>query len=144
MTGPAADLLLEDLDTAGRLEGVALQLGVLSVGGHAGEADEVVRHPASVSETVAEQRRDTADFETGSGRIGDRPGLWSAPLAGGVLWVVCGGQLADADDQGAGGGFDDVVGDGVELVDLQDALDLGEEAFQEPEVPASDAGDGGD
>ena len=70
--------------------------------------------------------------------------MWLTALGGGVLSVLCGGQLADSDDQGAGGGFDDVVGDGVELVDLQDAVDLGEEAFQEPEVPASDAGDGGD
>ena len=50
----------------------------------------------------------------------------------------------DADDQGAMCGFDDVVGDGVEFVDLQDALDLGEEAFKESEVPSGEAGDGGD
>lgn len=49
-----------------------------------------------------------------------------------------------ADDEGAGGGFDDVVGDGVELVDLQDALDLREEPLQQSEVPAGDAGDGSD
>lgn len=39
------------------------------------------------------------------------------------------------------GGLDDVVGDGVQLVDLQDAFDLWEEAFEEAEVPAGDAGD---
>ena len=49
-----------------------------------------------------------------------------------------------ADDEGAGGGFDDVVGDGVEFVDLQDPLDLGEEAFEEPEVAAGDPCDGCD
>lgn len=70
--------------------------------------------------------------------------LWRVPISGGVLSVVCGGQSADADDKGAGGGFDDVVGDGVEFVDLQDALDLGEESFQESEVTSGDPGDGGD
>ena len=44
----------------------------------------------------------------------------------------------DTDDQGALCGFDDVVGDGVEFLDLQDPLDLGEEAFEEPEVAAGD------
>src|SRR5690606_17851428 len=39
---------------------------------------------------------------------------------------------------------DDVVGDDVELVDLQHALDLGEEAFEQSEVTAGDPGDGGD
>src|SRR5690625_7115110 len=53
-------------------------------------------------------------------------------------------RSTDADDESAGGGFDDVVGDGVEFVDLQDALDLGEESFQEPEVTSGDPGDGGD
>ena len=42
--------------------------------------------------------------------------------------------MALAGDERAGGCFDDVVGDGVELVDLQDASDLGEEAFEEAEV----------
>ena len=50
----------------------------------------------------------------------------------------------DTDDQGALCGFDDVVGDGVEFVDLQDPLDLGEEAFEEPEVAAGDPCDGCD
>jgi hypothetical protein len=49
-----------------------------------------------------------------------------------------------ADDEDARGGFDDVVGDGVELVDFQDPVDLGEESFEESEVPARDAFDGGD
>ncbi|MGK4422069.1 hypothetical protein ACSLVQ_27860, partial [Klebsiella pneumoniae] len=35
--------------------------------------------------------------------------------------------LGGADDEGAAGGFDDVVGDDVELVDLQDTLNLWEE-----------------
>ena len=59
--------------------------------------------------------------------------------------MICGGpRSTDADDESAGGGFDDVVGDGVEFVDLQDALDLGEESFQKPEVTSGDPGDGGD
>ena len=52
--------------------------------------------------------------------------------------------MALAGDEGAGGCFDDVVGDGVELVDLQDASDLGEEAFEEAEVASGDAFDRGD
>ena len=47
-------------------------------------------------------------------------------------------------DESAGGCFDDVVGDGVELVDLQDASDLGEEALEEAEVASGDAFDRGD
>ena len=54
------------------------------------------------------------------------------------------GYVALAGDEGAGGCFDDVVGDGVELVDLQDASDLGEEAFEDAEVTAGDAFDRGD
>lgn len=52
--------------------------------------------------------------------------------------------LGDADDEGALGGFDDVVGDGVELVDFEDAFDLGEQSFEESEVPAGDSGDRSD
>ena len=52
--------------------------------------------------------------------------------------------MALAGDQGAGGSFDDVVGDGVQLVDLEDAVDLREEPFEEAEVAAGDAFDGGD
>lgn len=50
----------------------------------------------------------------------------------------------DTDDQGALCGFDDVVGDGVEFVDFQDALDLGKEALEQPEVAAGEADDSGD
>ncbi len=49
-----------------------------------------------------------------------------------------------SDDEDAGGGFDDVVGDGLEFVDLEHSCDLGEEAFEEAEVAASDAFDRGD
>jgi hypothetical protein len=49
-----------------------------------------------------------------------------------------------SDDEDAGGGFDDVVGDGFELVDLEYSADLGEEAFEESEVASGDAFDGGD
>lgn len=48
-----------------------------------------------------------------------------------------------ANDEGAGGRFDDVVGDGFELVDLQYTGDLGEESFEEPEVAAGDPFDCG-
>src|SRR5690625_5494627 len=54
------------------------------------------------------------------------------------------GWVALAGDERAGGCVDDVVGDGVELVDLQDASDLGEEAFEEAEVASGDAFDRGD
>ncbi len=50
----------------------------------------------------------------------------------------------DADDEGFAGGLDDFLGDGVALVDVQDALDLGDEAAGEAEVPAGDAVDGRD
>ncbi|TIH33898.1 ArsR family transcriptional regulator [Subtercola vilae] len=49
-----------------------------------------------------------------------------------------------ADDEDAGCGFDDVVGDRIQLVDLEHAVDLGEEPFEETEVAAGDAFDGGD
>ncbi len=49
-----------------------------------------------------------------------------------------------ADDEDACCSFDDVVGDGVELVDLQYPVDLGEEPFEESEVAALCSFDGGD
>lgn len=49
-----------------------------------------------------------------------------------------------ADDERAGGCFDDVVGDGLQLVDFENAVDLGRESFEESEVAAGDAFDGGD
>ena len=49
-----------------------------------------------------------------------------------------------ADDEDAGGGLDDVVRDGVQLVDLEDPVDLREESFEEAEVAPCDAFDGGD
>jgi hypothetical protein len=41
-----------------------------------------------------------------------------------------------ADDEDAGGCFDDVVGDGFDLVDLQNAGDLGEQSLEEPKAAA--------
>ena len=59
--------------------------------------------------------------------------------------VFCDHLLAlVADDKDAGGGFDDVIGDGLELVDLEHSGDLGKQAFKEPEVAAGDALDRGD
>ena len=52
-----------------------------------------------------------------------------------------GARSGDADDEGALGGLDDVVGDRMQLVDLQDAFDLGKESLEETEVPAGDARD---
>jgi hypothetical protein len=48
-----------------------------------------------------------------------------------------------ADNEDAGCGLDDVVGDGFESVDLQHSSDLGEEAFEEAEIAAGDAFDRG-
>ena len=53
-------------------------------------------------------------------------------------------SLGGADDECAAGGFYDVFGDGVEVVDAQDAIDLGEEAVEKSEVAAGDPGDCGD
>lgn len=49
-----------------------------------------------------------------------------------------------ADEQGFTRCFDDFLGDAVELVNVADARDLGEEALDEPEVAVGDAGNGGD
>lgn len=54
------------------------------------------------------------------------------------LWLV-------ADDEDAGCGFDHVVGDAPELVDLEYPVDLQEKSLEEAEVAAGDAfyrGDG--
>ncbi len=59
-----------------------------------------------------------------------------------MVLSALGGVLAD--DEGAAGGLDDVAGDDGEVVDLHDAGDLGEQAVDEPEVPAGDAADGDD
>jgi len=52
--------------------------------------------------------------------------------------------LEGADDHALPRGFDHFLGDRPQLIDLQDALDLGEEALNEPEVPIRDAHDRGD
>jgi hypothetical protein len=49
-----------------------------------------------------------------------------------------------ADDEAFAGGFDDLARDRGEVVDFEDALDLGEEAVDEAEVAVGDSGDGGD
>lgn len=49
-----------------------------------------------------------------------------------------------ANDEDAGSGLDDIVGDGVELVDFEDSVDLREEPFEETEAAACNAFDGGD
>jgi len=52
--------------------------------------------------------------------------------------------LLGADDEHAGGGLDDVVGDGLKFVDREDSLDSRQEAFEEPGVAAGNPFDGGD
>ena len=49
-----------------------------------------------------------------------------------------------ADDEAFARGFDDLARDRREVVDLEDAPDLGEEAVDEPEVAVGDPCDGGD
>ncbi len=49
-----------------------------------------------------------------------------------------------ADDEDAGCCFDDVVSDGFEFVDFEYSGYLGEEPFEEAEISAGDALDGGD
>lgn len=39
-----------------------------------------------------------------------------------------------SDDQAVSGGSDNFLGDKLNLIDLEDALDLGQEAGQQPEV----------
>ena len=46
--------------------------------------------------------------------------------------------LAGADDEALAGGFDHLRGDLTEPIDLQDAIDLGEEPLDEAEVPAGE------
>jgi hypothetical protein len=60
-----------------------------------------------------------------------------------VLSALFGGS-SGPDHEGAAGCLDDVVGESVEVVDLQDAVDLGEQSLDEAEVAAGDPGDGGD
>lgn len=51
------------------------------------------------------------------------------------------GGSGESDDEGGTGSFDDVVGDGVELVDLHDPAHLGEEPVDEAEVAAGNSRD---
>jgi len=59
--------------------------------------------------------------------------MWSRFLAGSSAYEEC-----------FAGGVDDFGGDGSQVVDLSDAVDLGEQSVDEAEVAAGDAGDGGD
>jgi hypothetical protein len=49
-----------------------------------------------------------------------------------------------ADDEGLADGLHDFLGDGADLVDFQDAVDLGDVPAGQAEVPAGDAVDRGD
>lgn len=48
------------------------------------------------------------------------------------------------DNEDTRGCFDDIVGDGLELVDLHDSPDLGEESFEQTKVASRDSLDSGD
>lgn len=61
--------------------------------------------------------------------------LWRRVFS--VMW-----RLQAANDQRLTGGFDDFPGVHAQVVDLHDALDLGEQTLDEAEVAAGDAGDG--
>ncbi len=56
----------------------------------------------------------------------------------------CSMPSAVSKDQGARRGFDDIVGDGLQLVDLQHPLDLREQSLHHAEVAASQPLDRGD
>lgn len=43
------------------------------------------------------------------------------------------------DDEDARGCFDDIVGDGLELIDPHDSPDLGEESFEQTKVASRDS-----
>ena len=77
--GAAGDLVLEDPAAAGGFEGVALELGVLSVGGDAGVADEVEIlgcHASTVAQPSHNIAVRPACCETGCGQflVGAPPG----------------------------------------------------------------------
>lgn len=63
-----------------------------------------------------------------------------------VVGLVCAvvARSHRADDEVGSGCFDNFLGDQGQVVDLQDAFDLAEEADGETEVAVGDAGDGGD
>jgi hypothetical protein len=65
---------------------------------------------------------------------GSEPRLRSAGRAA----AVRGGAASEgADNERFAGGLDDFLGHGAELVDFQDALDLGDESAGKAEVPAT-------
>lgn len=47
-----------------------------------------------------------------------------------------------SDDEATGCDFDEVIGDGFEVVDLEDSGDVDDESYEEAEVAARDASDG--
>lgn len=48
------------------------------------------------------------------------------------------------DDEDTRGGLDDIVGDGLELIDPHDSPDLGEETFEQTKVASRDSLDSDD
>ena len=52
--------------------------------------------------------------------------------------------LGGSDDEGLASGLDDVSSHGREVVDRHDAVDLGDQALDEADVAAGDAGDRGE
>jgi hypothetical protein len=64
-----------------------------------------------------------------------------------IIWLTLFelfGSLRRSDDEYLAGGMHDIGIDGVELVDVHDAGDLGHESFYEAEVAAGDPDDRGD
>ena len=76
-------------------------------------------------------------FANGRLRTGLVGMVWPSAISGGVLPGLCG-----ADHERTPGCLDHVIGDDVQPIDFQDALDLDEEAVQQPEIAACDARDG--
>lgn len=101
--------------------------------------DDTVR---SYAQTMTRLRRELGDA-TALASVGPAVTLgfrWQGILP--AIWQVT--ALDRADDEGLAGGLDDFLGDGADLVDFQDAVDLGHELAGKAEVSAGDAVDGGD
>lgn len=64
---------------------------------------------------------------------------FARPLVAACPAPVIGAALRRTDHERAPGGFDHIVADDRKAVDLEDALDLDEQAVEQPEVAASDA-----
>lgn len=57
-----------------------------------------------------------------------------------ITWLM----VSVTDDEDTRGCLDDIVGDGLELIDPHDSTDLGEEAFEQTKVASRDSFDSDD